>query len=423
MRNGASRPLSIAVVGGSIGGLTAACLLRDDGHNVTIYERSPAQLEQRGAGIGLLDETARYLVERQGESIEDVSVVTNHIRYLNRDGSVAADYRHLYRFSSWNTVYGRLLAHWDGSRYLLGHEMTGFDSGTRQVAETPSADLGADTDEMVTVSFTNGSSVEADLLVCADGTGSTARRIIAPNARFGYSGYVAWRGIVPEVEFDAASREQLFEAIHYYVYANSHVLVYPIPGPDGSVEPGERLINFVWYRNYLDGPEFDDLMGMDGSSGSASTSPKLSVPPGGVADHHVAEVKAHATARLPALLADVVNRVVEPFIQVVYDVEVDRMVEGRACLMGDAAAVARPHAAAGTAKAADDAWALADALRGADDVSSALKAWEPGRLALGRSLVERARSVGSRSQIHNNWRQDDPDVIFSLRAVEEGLSS
>ena len=38
------------------------------------------------------------------------------------------------------------------------------------------------------------------------------------------------------------------------------------------------------------------------------------------------------------------------------------MAFGRVCLLGDAAFALRPHAAAGTAKAAADAWALAEAL-------------------------------------------------------------
>ncbi len=399
--------LSIAVVGGSLGGLTAACLLRDDGHDVTVYERSPAQLEQRGAGIGLLTETSRYLVERQGENVDDVSVVTDHIRYLNRDDSVAADYGHRYRFSSWNAVYRRLLAHWDVERYRLGHEMVGFDHGNKGGG---SGGGGAP----ITARFADGSSVDADLLVCADGTGSTARQVIAPDARFSYAGYVAWRGMVPESEFAPAERGRLVDSITYYVYANSHILVYPIPGLDGSVEPGERLINFVWYRNYLEGPELDDLLGVSGRVASAA--PKLSVPPGAVADHHVAEMKAHAAARLPALLAEVVARTEQPFLQVVYDVEVDTMVQGRACLLGDSAVVARPHAAAGSAKAADDAWALAGALRDASSVDEALAAYEPDRVALGKALLARTRAVGTRSQVNNNWQSDDPDIIFGLRA-------
>lgn len=419
MRNGASRPLSIAVVGGSIGGLTAACLLRDDGHDVTVFERSPARLEQRGAGIGLLEETARYLVDRHGESIDDISVVTRHVRYLGRDDTVKAEYRHFYRFSSWNAIYGRMLAHWDPDRYLLDHKMVGFNNS------------GGLEPTSVTTTFANGSTVETDLLVCADGTGSTARAMIAPDVRFSYSGYVAWRGIVPESEFAAAAKARLFDAINYYVYANSHILVYPIPGPTGSVEPGERLINFVWYRNYLEGPEFDELMGLSGDTSFDDRAPKLSIPPGGVAEHHVAEVKAHAAARLPALLADVVDRVVEPFVQVVYDVDVNRMVDGRACLIGDAAAVARPHAAAGTAKAADDAWSLAETLRGvgvdADsggfaNVQAALARWEPERLELGQALMNRTRTVGARSQIQNTWCSDDADIIFGLMPSPEGMT-
>ena len=51
------RGARVIVVGGSLGGLTAACVLRDAGHDVTVHERSPDPLEQRGAGIGLLAAT------------------------------------------------------------------------------------------------------------------------------------------------------------------------------------------------------------------------------------------------------------------------------------------------------------------------------------------------------------------------------
>jgi 2,6-dihydroxypyridine 3-monooxygenase len=84
------------------------------------------------------------------------------------------------------------------------------------------------------------------------------------------------------------------------------------------------------------------------------------------------------------------------------------------CLIGDAAFVARPHAAAGTAKAAADAWSLAEALGSAPDVPSALRAWEPRQLALGRNLLERTRRIGARSQVEGSWRPGDPELIFGL---------
>lgn len=68
------RKARVAIAGGSLGGLTAALLLRDLELDVTVYERSPAELEQRGAGIGFLPASYRYLVERAGRSLEAISV-------------------------------------------------------------------------------------------------------------------------------------------------------------------------------------------------------------------------------------------------------------------------------------------------------------------------------------------------------------
>ncbi len=103
------------------------------------------------------------------------------------------------------------------------------------------------------------------------------------------------------------------------------------------------------------------------------------------------------------------------FVQVVFDLDVPRMAFGRACLLGDAAFVVRPHAAAGTAKAAEDAWMLSAALAARpDDPVAALAAWEPGQLELGRKLQARTRAIGRRSQFDGNWRPGDPELIFGL---------
>ncbi len=384
-----------AIVGGSLGGLTAAALLHDLGAEVDIYERSPSELMQRGAGIGFLPSAARYLVERAGLDLDRISVTTSHIRYLNRRSEVIYDGTHHYRFSSWYTVYRQMLARIDPERYHLGYEMTGWVDG----------------DDAVEVRFANQAARRADLLVCADGVGSTARARMLPEVQPVYSGYVAWRGMVPEASLDQATRAVVDDAITYYVYANSHILVYPIPGPNDSVTPGERLINFVWYRNYLAGGDLDDLL-TDRFGQRRDTS----VPPGAVSEHHVAELRAVASSRLPEPIAHVVRSAAQPFLQVIYDIDVPRMVFGRMCLIGDAAFLVRPHAAAGTAKAAADAWALADAVSRHDSVAAALADWEPGQLALGRQLLERTRRIGRRSQFDGNWMAGDPELIFGLRA-------
>ena len=390
--------LRVAVVGGSLGGLTAASLLRDAGHDVTVYERSPVPLEQRGAGIGLLEATYRYPVERAGIAVESLSVATDHIRTLHRDGSVAHEQRHRYLFSSWNTVYRSLLDDWyrhdpDGSRYRLGREMTAFDD------EGPA----------VTVWLADSSPISVDLLVCADGVGSRGRWILQPDAERRYAGYVAWRGTVPEADLDPATRDRLGDAITYHVHANSHILVYPIPSADGDVEPGRRLMNVVWYRNYNHPDDLDDLL-----TDRRGERRDLSIPPGLVADHHVDELRAVARARLPAPIAEVVTAVAEPFVQVIYDIEVERLAFGRVCLIGDAAFAVRPHAAAGSAKACEDGWQLARALDDHDYLDAALMAWNTRQMDLGTSLLARTRRIGRRSQVDNDWVTGDPDLIFGL---------
>ncbi len=170
-------------------------------------------------------------------------------------------------------------------------------------------------------------------------------------------------------------------------------------------------MNLVWYRNCLVGADLDDLL-----TDTSGLRRDVSVPPGAVAAHHIAEAHASAAAHLPPPIAEVMARIEHPFIQVVFDLAVDRMAFARTCLVGDSAFVVRPHAAAGTAKAADDAWTLRNALIAHPNVGDALRAWEPRQLQLGRSLLDRTRRIGQRSQFDNDWAPGDPELIFGLHA-------
>jgi 2,6-dihydroxypyridine 3-monooxygenase len=176
------------------------------------------------------------------------------------------------------------------------------------------------------------------------------------------------------------------------------------------VEPGRRLANFVWYRNYAAGEGLDDLM-----TDREGVRHDLSLPPGAAREAHLRELRSAAGERLASQFAEVVHRTARPFVQVIFDIEVARMAFGRVCLLGDAAFALRPHAAAGTAKAAADAWALAEALAEADgDPDVALPRWERRQLALGRAVLERTRRNGDKSQFHRSWRPGDPELIFGL---------
>lgn len=388
-----ARGPSVAVVGGSLGGLTAALVLRDVGCDVTVYERSSSALEGRGVGIAVLDQTLRYPVERQGVPPEQICSSTDWIRFLEPDGTIGYEQKHGYRFSSWNAIYRTLLGGLDTDSYLLGREMSSFVSD----------------DDGVSVGFSDGTETRVDLLVCADGINSTARQALLPDVAPRYAGYVGWRGVIPEADLRRSTYEALRDALTYQLLPDSHILVYPIPGLDGAVEEGRRLMNMVWYRN-VDEDELPAFL-----TDRTGRRRSVSLPPGAARDEVIAEMRGFAREHLAPPIAEVVTGIPEPFVQAVFDIEVPRMVDGRACLIGDAAFAVRPHAAAGTAKAAEDGWVLAQQLAAAgDDIPIALKSWEAKQLALGRSLLARTREIGDSSQFTGSFRPGDPRLIFGL---------
>ena len=294
-----------------------------------------------------------------------------------------------------------LLGEFGRDRYRQGAALVGFSQDGHGV------DLG----------FATGQHLRYDLLVLADGVLSTGRQRLFPGVEPIYSGYVAWRGTVDERDIPVRVLDRIDDTITYALIPNSHILVYPIPGADGRVDRGHRRWNFVWYRNVSKGAAFDELMtDRDGF-------PHLvSLRPGRVQDRYVRELKQLANAALPHEIASIVTATEHPFIQAVMDVASPTMAVGRVCILGDAAFAARPHAAAGTAKAAENAWTLAEAIAASDgDLPGTLQTWSGHQTALGSNLVARTRHIGDGSQFRCDWRPGDPRHRFGL--YEPGDSS
>src|SRR4029077_5560699 len=116
-----------AVVGGSIGGLTAGLLLRDAGWEGGVFERACVVLQGRGGGIGLHPATPRYLVERAGAAPADLGVSVTWVRYVDAAGRIAHQERCRFRFTSYDVLYRRLLASYGRDRYHLAEECIGLD--------------------------------------------------------------------------------------------------------------------------------------------------------------------------------------------------------------------------------------------------------------------------------------------------------
>lgn len=381
------------VVGGSIGGLTAALLLRDLGFTVEVYERTPTTLDGRGSGIVLQPDTVRWFVERSSQDVADLRTSTSYVQYLDRSGDVVHRDQATWTYTSWGTFYRALLADFGTERYHYGEYASGFSQDQDQA----------------TVRFVSGATKSADLVVFADGVRSVVRERFDPTANLSYAGYVGWRGTVPLAQLSTATRETLHDAVTYDVIPNSHILMYPIPGEEG-LEPEHTLLNYVWYRNAPAGPDLTEmLVDKRGLLG------QVSVHPGMVQDRYVDALRRDAAELLAPAVAEAVINTENPYLQVLYDMRSTRMAMGRVALIGDAACAARPHAAAGTAKAAADGWALAAALSDSGgDIAGALKSWEPGQLELSDNLLRRVMEMGDRAQFHNTWTPGDPDLRFGL---------
>lgn len=390
------------VVGGSIGGLSAAVALRRAGWSVTVHERSAGALADRGAGIVAHPISVAALVAEGRQQLDEITIASRTLRYLDRHGTVAFEEPSGYRFTSWHTLHRGLLRQLGPTPVRLGSELVGIEQD----------------DRLVRADFADGTRESAELLVGADGISSRCRRLLFGPMEPRYAGYVGWRGTVAVGELPDRPARQLGSDIVYQLLEPGHILAYPIPsaasGETGGTAPGpRRFVNWVWYRNVAAGDELDHLL-----TDAAGARRALSVPPGSVRSELVRELRADAQRLLHPDLAAVVRVTEQPFVQVVVDVTVAHLAVGRACLVGDAGFVARPHAAAGTAKAADDAHRLGEALCSErDDLGAALRAYEETQLERGMALVERSRCLGDAVQGQRGWRPGDPQLLFGyLRA-------
>ncbi|MGW4756776.1 FAD-dependent monooxygenase [Streptomyces chartreusis] len=190
------------VIGGGIGGLTAAVALRGSGWDVTVLERAPS-LEPVGAAISLAPNSLRALdVIDVGDEIRDLAA-------WQGDGGL-------------RTPSGRWLSRTDadavaarfGGPLVLLHRATLINSlaarlpseAVRTGVDASLADPG-DADRPARVSTPDGE-LEADLVVAADGIRSAVRRALFPHHPGAvYSGFTTWRVVIPVPGARFASHE------------------------------------------------------------------------------------------------------------------------------------------------------------------------------------------------------------------------
>jgi 2-polyprenyl-6-methoxyphenol hydroxylase-like FAD-dependent oxidoreductase len=236
--------LSIAIVGGGIGGLVLGLQLQADGFkNVEIFEAS-RELKVIGSGINL-QPSAVLVLRNLGllPALEATGIKTADLRYYNQYGhhvvseprGEAAGYL-IPQISIHRGMLHELLL--KALKERLGHDCVHTDHVFTSYTQNETS---------ITANFTKRSnptlpagipSKTADVLIAADGINSTARKLLYPNeGPPNFSGRLLWRGVSKRAPF-LTGRSMVWAG-----HADQKFIAYPV-GREAELE-GQSLVNWI----------------------------------------------------------------------------------------------------------------------------------------------------------------------------------
>ena len=308
--------LRAMVVGGGIGGIATAVALARAGIDVQVYEQA-RELAEVGAGVSLAPNGLRMLdTLGVGEGIARLGArhVSTQLRLA--DGRPARHEPHQFAQPGRNVGMHRadllalLAERLPSGTVRTAHRCTGFSSDGRAA----------------TVSFEDGTSATADVVIGADGIHSVLQRFVVEPAEPVFSGVIAYRGLVPAMAGYPA------DTMRMWVGESKHFLVFPVRAG--------QLLNYVGFV-----PSGTSVR----ESWSASGDP--------------ATLAAHFAGWDP-MIGDVIAASTGPggsgFQWGMYDrTPLPRWSSERLTLLGDAAHPMLPHLGQGVNQALEDAVALA----------------------------------------------------------------
>ncbi|MGE5134047.1 MAG: FAD-dependent monooxygenase [Gemmatimonadota bacterium] len=382
MTAGRPRGGRVAVVGGGIGGLAAAAFLRRAGLTATVYEQAPA-LGEVGAGLVVAPNAARLLRRLPASfRLEDTGVkletgwefrrwADGKVLFAQQLGEACARRYGEYTWTAHRAdLLGVLQSALPAGAVELGRRCTGVTQDTGGV----------------TLTFSSGSQVRADLVVAADGIHSVLRDQVAATAPPRESGLCAWRTLVPAGAAPPFARRPVQTLWLGY---RRHLVHYPVSSG--------RLINIVAFSPAGHG----DLESWSAAGRVADLAAEF-----GGWDPRLAELIA--AARQVGRWS-VLDRSPLP-----------RWVNGRIALLGDAAHPMLPFYAQGAGQAIEDAAALAACLAtGPWDPAAALARYERVRLPRATRVQEASRGRIAHHHLPDGPEQRARDAAF---AAEDPLS-
>ena len=379
-----ARTISVAVVGGGIGGLAAALSLLRHDVDVQVYEQAAA-LRDVGAGIVLTPNATRMLHALGFRAqIERLGVAPDAWRQRRwQDGRTlmlgpisrmtGPDGAKLFYTSHRADILAMLRDALPAERLHLGHRLTALSQNG----------------DSVELHFANGARVDADAAIGADGIHSTVREMLLGAERPQFTGCIAYRGLVPA---ERLAHLQLPNEAQIWLGPGRHFVHYPVS--DG------RLINFVC------------LIDRDAWTKESWTEP------GNPADALAAYAGWHAQVR------DIIGAVQETFVWGLFDrAPLPRWSFGWVTLLGDACHPMLPFLAQGAAQAIEDGATLAGVLSRGGDIAEALKRYEALRLPRTARVQATARGNKTRNHLPDGPEQRARDTAMAAGEAQWSIGA
>ena len=332
----------VLIVGGGIGGLTAALALARAGHSVRLYERAPA-FGEIGAGIMLTPNATRVLrhfglgaaLDRRGmrppasryRRFDDAPLMGDAPLAAVMESTHGAPWLHIHRSDLLEALLSALRKQ-GGADLYAGHRATGCEQDGASV----------------TVRFGNGATAEGDLLVACDGVRSTMRAALMEHAEARFRGQVAWRALVPA---EGLPERVTDRASVVWIGEDRHIVQYVLRG--GS------LVNYVAIAAQQEWAE----------EGWNRPAPLEEVREEFAGWHKDVQSLLSATPADALYKWGLFDR--DPL---------EQWVHGRIALLGDAAHPMLPFMAQGSAMAIEDAAVLARCIGAFDDLDAALSRYQ-----------------------------------------------
>jgi salicylate hydroxylase len=367
----------VVIIGGGIGGLTAAVAMCQRNIEIEIYEQS-AQIGEIGAGVTLSPNAIKaYRALGLEAPIAAIGFESDHQLVRNWDnGNIISKV-------SRKGVYQREF----GAPYLSVHRADLVDVLRRQLPDQIFR-LGTQCIEVEThnaaaiARFADGTQVEADIIVGADGIHSVVRRNLFGQQAPRFTGSVCWRGLVPLGGFPAGL---ISTDLTIYMGPRRHLIHYMVRG-------GE-LINFVAHV------ESDKWTGETWTQESDRS-----------------EVMETFSGWHPPLL-HLLGSAERYYKWALYDRDpLDRWSKGRATLLGDAAHAMLPHIGQGACMAIEDGYTLAAMLaQMPGNLPQALRHYEQLRLPRTRRAVLMSRDRGGEMHLASKWDRLKRNVKMTLQ--------